>query len=409
MRRITKAALTLAAATGNGGGVGGGGRWPGVGELPAAEHSPAVHGSGQRRHAGRQRVRAALRADHRAEQLLRDHRGQQDRRRWPHSHLRADRGQPPARPDHARLVRVQHRHHRKPHQGRDVQLHHQGDRRGPDRHAGLPDHRHRARPARPAGVHPAANGGFLENGVCVLPDAVTRPALPGAPGHQPPGRRHAQRRLRRPARRPVPARHLRRLRRRRRRYPRRSRREPNYTSPCRAPATRASPCTRPTRSAWTRTSRWPSTPAAEQPWARGSSARPIAQNFFLSGGAAPYTWSAGLRAAPARPGLRPRDPRDANDELAGTPTTAGTYTFTMRLTDYDGQQATQQFTLTVDPPLQITTTTLAGRNRWRAVQPRPHLTPKAAHLRTPGPSSTTSMSSRPASPSIRLLRTSTTS
>jgi len=30
----------------------------------------------------------------------------------------------------------------------------------------------------------------------------------------------------------------------------------------------------------------------------------------------------------------------------------------MRLTDYNGQQATQQFTATIDPPLQITTTTL---------------------------------------------------
>jgi hypothetical protein len=52
------------------------------------------------------------------------------------------------------------------------------------------------------------------------------------------------------------------------------------------------------------------------------------------------------------------DPRDANDELAGTPTTAGTYTFTMRLADYNGQQATQKFTFTIVPPLQVTPTTL---------------------------------------------------
>ena len=84
-----------------------------------------------------------------------------------------------------------------------------------------------------------------------------------------------------------------------------------------------------------------------------------AQNFFLSGGAGPYTWS--LASGQLPPGLTLQtfsDPRDANDELAGTPTTAGTYTFTMRLADFNGQQATQKFTLTIDPPLQITPTTL---------------------------------------------------
>jgi len=83
--------------------------------------------------------------------------------------------------------------------------------------------------------------------------------------------------------------------------------------------------------------------------------------FFVSGGAAPFTWSVASGQFP--PGLTfasPYGPRDANQELIGTPTTAGTYTFTMQVTDFDGQQATQQFTATIDPPLQITPTLPAG-------------------------------------------------
>ena len=83
-------------------------------------------------------------------------------------------------------------------------------------------------------------------------------------------------------------------------------------------------------------------------------------NFFLSGGAAPYTWS--LVTGHFPPGLSLttccNDPRDANDELVGTPATTGTYTFTMRVSDYNGDQATQQFTVTIDPPLQVPTTAL---------------------------------------------------
>ena len=77
----------------------------------------------------------------------------------------------------------------------------------------------------------------------------------------------------------------------------------------------------------------------------------FAFDFALSGGAGPYTWSLASGQFPPGLGLQngSAGPRDANDELAGTPTTVGTYKFTMRLTDYAGQQATQQFTLTINP------------------------------------------------------------
>src|SRR5262249_18411441 len=154
------------------------------------------------------------------------------------------------------------------------------------------------------------------------------------PGHQPPGRRHAQRRLRCPA--------------------------PGLTLP--ATFTGSSDIAGGTPSQLTGGARLPlqgtrdqgpplypaSSPPGEQgppPTLNasggtdlgGTVGQAFAQDFFLSGGAGPYVWSVASGQLP--PGLSLRTfagPRDANDELAGTPTAAGTFTFTMQLTDYTG-------------------------------------------------------------------------
>ena len=65
-------------------------------------------------------------------------------------------------------------------------------------------------------------------------------------------------------------------------------------------------------------------------------------NLFASGGVQPYTWSVVAGAPP--PGLAL--PKGENT-ISGTPTTAGTFTFTVRVTDDLGAFSEKEFSITI--------------------------------------------------------------
>ncbi len=67
-------------------------------------------------------------------------------------------------------------------------------------------------------------------------------------------------------------------------------------------------------------------------------------NFFASGGVQPYTWS--IISGQIPPGLRLAASPPAG--LSGTPATAGTYTFTVAVTDSTGTQATEPGSITIN-------------------------------------------------------------
>jgi hypothetical protein len=66
--------------------------------------------------------------------------------------------------------------------------------------------------------------------------------------------------------------------------------------------------------------------------------------LFPGGGVPPYTWSHVAGTLP--PGL---SVQASPGRVKGTPTTAGTFTFTVRVDDSSGQFATQQFSIRVLP------------------------------------------------------------
>jgi hypothetical protein len=72
----------------------------------------------------------------------------------------------------------------------------------------------------------------------------------------------------------------------------------------------------------------------------GTVGEAYAANLFASGGIQPWNWS--IVAGQLPPGLRLRD-----NVISGTPTTAGAFSFTAQVTDRGGQQAAQQFSITV--------------------------------------------------------------
>lgn len=68
------------------------------------------------------------------------------------------------------------------------------------------------------------------------------------------------------------------------------------------------------------------------------------QNLFASGGATPYSWS--VTAGQLPPGLGLISASNGN-RIEGTPTTAGTFTFTLTVTDSFGMKTSQQTSITV--------------------------------------------------------------
>jgi large repetitive protein len=66
------------------------------------------------------------------------------------------------------------------------------------------------------------------------------------------------------------------------------------------------------------------------------------QNFFSAGGTGPFTWTVAAGQLP--PGVRLN-----GSSLTGTPTTAGTSRFTIKVTDTAGNQATESGSITISP------------------------------------------------------------
>lgn len=86
--------------------------------------------------------------------------------------------------------------------------------------------------------------------------------------------------------------------------------------------------------------------------------RPVKIAPATTGGAAPFSWTVARGSLPAGLVLDP-----ATGAISGTPTAAGTSTFTLSVSEAAGTSASVEMTLTVAPKLQIATTKLALAQR----------------------------------------------
>jgi putative Ig domain-containing protein len=78
--------------------------------------------------------------------------------------------------------------------------------------------------------------------------------------------------------------------------------------------------------------------------APGTVGQSYATGVFADGGIQPYSWS--VIAGQLPPGL---SLTSSPGRITGTPTTAGTFTFTLRVADDGGQTASKQFSITISP------------------------------------------------------------
>jgi subtilisin family serine protease len=103
----------------------------------------------------------------------------------------------------------------------------------------------------------------------------------------------------------------------------------------------------------------------------GTVGQPYSQSVTASGGTTPYSWSVVSGSLP--PGLSLSPSGTPSATVSGTPTTAGTYNFTVQVTDAAAQTDTQAFSVTISPAatLTITTTSLpngtVGQAYWQSV------------------------------------------